>query len=112
MEDYKELSGEQFGAITRGISLGRTLQEDHPEIADIYGYYSQRDIPKMLEIQSEYGVGDNVAVNGVRYAIRGHEGSFGIEGYIGLISKEERKKIEKERKQESQTKFSKMGRYW
>ena len=49
MEDYKELSRQQVGAITRSIKLGRTLQEDHPEIAIIYGYYSQADIPKMLE---------------------------------------------------------------
>ena len=84
MKDNKELSNKQFGAITRGIELGRTLQKDHPEIAVIYGYHPQRDIPKMLDIQSEYGVSDDVAVNGVRYAINGHEGSFGIESYVGL----------------------------
>ena len=111
MKNYEDLTI-QISVLKKSISLGKILQKEHPEIADIYGYYSQTDIPKMLDIQSEYGVGDNVAVNGVRYAIRGHEGSFGIEGYIGLISKEEIKKIEKERKEESQTKFSKMGRYW
>ena len=37
MED-SNLSREQFVAITKGIQLGRTLQKDHPEIADIYGY--------------------------------------------------------------------------
>ena len=89
MEDYKELSREQVRAITRGISLGRTLQEDHPEIAVMYGYYSQRDITKMLDTQSEYGVSDEVAHTGVRYAINGHEESFGIEGYVGLITDEE-----------------------
>ena len=95
MED-SNLLNEQFGAIRRGIELGRTLQKEHPEIADIYGYYSQRDIPKMLEIQSEYGVGDNVAVNGVRYAIIGHEEGFGIESYVGLMDKEEREWIGRE----------------
>jgi transposase-like protein len=89
MEDYKEFSREQVSAIRQSIKLGRTLKEDHPEIAVIYGYYSQTDIPIMLDIQSEYGVGDNVAVNGVRCAINGHEGSFGIEGYVGLITDEE-----------------------
>jgi hypothetical protein len=88
MEDYKELSNEQFGAIKRSINLGRTLQKEHPEIAVIYRYYSQRDIPEMLDIQSEYGVGDGVARTGIRYAINGHEGSFGIEGYVGLITDE------------------------
>ena len=97
MEDNKEFSREQVGAITRGISLGRTLQKEHPEIADIYGYYSQTDIPKMLDIQSEYGVSDEVARTGVHYAINGHEEGFGIEGYVGLITdEEERKRIGRE----------------
>ena len=99
MEDYKELSNEQFGAITRGIELGRTLQKEHPEIAVMYGYYSQTDIPKMLDIQSEYGVSDNVARSGVHYAINGHEEGFGIESYVGLITDEEElKRLEEGRK--------------
>ncbi len=88
MEDYKELSNEQFAAITRSIELGRTLQKEHPEIAVMYGYYSQTDITKMLDIQSKYGVGDNVARTGVHHAINGHEEGFGIEGYVGLITDE------------------------
>ena len=88
MEDYKEFSREQVSAIRQSIKLGRTLKEDHPEIAVIYGYHPQRDIPKMLDIQSEYGVGDNVAVSGVHHAINGHEEGFGIEGYVGLITDE------------------------
>jgi len=89
MEDYKEFSKEQVGAITRSIKLGRTLQKEHPEIADIYGYYSQTDIPNMLDIQSKYSVGDSVARTGVFYAINGYEEGFGIEGYVGLITDEE-----------------------
>ena len=88
MED-SNLSNEQFGAIARGIKLGRTLKEDHPEIADIYGYYFQADIPIMLEIQSKYGVSDSVALRGVHYSIKGHKEGFGIEGYVGLITDEE-----------------------
>ena len=105
MENYKELSREQFGAITRGIELGRTLQKDHPEIADIYGYYSQTDIPIMLDIQSEYGVSDSVAVNGVCKAINGHEEGFGIEDYVGLITdEEERERIGREHNVQSSRK--------
>ena len=89
MEDYKGLSREQVGAIRQSIKLGRTLQEDHPEIAVIYGYYSQRDIPEMLDIQSRYSVSDSVALNGVHRAIVGHKEGFGIEGYVGLITDEE-----------------------
>ena len=93
MEDYKELSGEQFGAITRGISLGRTLQRDHPEIAVMYGYHPQTQIPEMLDIQSRYDVSDNVAVSGVRFAVTGHNGGFGVEAYEGLMDEEEREWI-------------------
>jgi hypothetical protein len=89
MEDNTNFSREQVGAITRSMELGRTLQKEHPEIAIIYGYHPQTDIPKMLDIQSEYGVSDDVARIGVRYAINGHEGGFRIEGYVGLISDEE-----------------------
>ena len=83
------LLNEQFGAISQSINLGRTLQKEHPEIADIYGYYSQVDIPEMLDIQSKYGVGDDIAMNGVHFAIIGHEEGFGIESYVGLITDEE-----------------------
>ena len=83
------LSREQFSAIKRSIELGRTLQKEHPEIAVIYGYHPQKAISKMLDIQSKYGVNDEVARTGVRYAIIGHEGSFRIEGYVGLITDEE-----------------------
>ena len=89
MEDNKELSREQFGAITRSIKLGRTLQEDHPKIAEMYIHHTQSEIAKILEIQSKYGVSNEVALTGVRYAINGHEGSLGIEGYVGLITDEE-----------------------
>jgi len=95
MEDNKELSNEQNRAITRGIKLGRTLQKEHPEIAVMYGDYSQGKISEMLDIQSNYAVSDSVAITGVRHAIGGHENSFGIEGYVGLIPDEgERKKLE------------------
>ena len=97
MEDYKEFSREQVSAIRQSIKLGRTLKEDHPEIAVIYGYYSQTDIPIMLDIQSEYGVSDEVARTGVCFAINGHEEGFGIEGYVGLITdEEERERIGRE----------------
>ena len=88
MEDNKGLSREQFRAIKQSIKLGRTLQKEHPEIADIYGYHPQRHIPKLLDIQSKYGVSDKVASNGVYFAINGHEEGFGIEGYVGFITDE------------------------
>ena len=83
------LSNEQFGAIRQSIKLGRTLKEDHREIAEMYDSHTQSEIADKLKIQSKYGVGDNVAKNGVRNAIAGHEEGFGIESYVGLITDEE-----------------------
>ncbi len=84
-----DLSNGQFGAIKRSINLGRILQRDHPEIVDIYGYHPQAQIPEMIDIQSRYDVSDNVAVSGVRFAVTGHNGGFGVEAYDGLITDEE-----------------------
>jgi len=88
MEDNTNLSREQIGAIKQGIKLGRTLQKDHPEIADIYGYWSQGDIIKMLDIPSKYDVSDSVAHKSVSLAINGHNGSYKIGCYVGLITDE------------------------
>jgi hypothetical protein len=84
----RELSKEQITAIKKGIDLGRALQDDHPEIAMIYGYYSQSEIAKMLKVQDNYGVSESVARSGVHKAIAGHNGSLGIEAYNGLIPDE------------------------
>ncbi len=106
MKNYEDLTI-QISVLKKSINLGKILQNDYPEIAGLYREgYSLSKIIDELNIESVY------AIDGIQKAIIGHNGSFRIEAYEGLISKEERKKIEKERKQESQTKFSKMGRYW
>jgi len=106
MKNYEDLTI-QISVLKKSINLGKILQNDYPEIAGLYREgYSLSKIMDKLNIESAY------AIDGIQNAIIGHNGIFGIEAYEGLISKEERKKIEKERKQESQTKFSKMGRYW
>jgi hypothetical protein len=108
MEDYKEFSKEQVGAIARSIKLGRTLQKEHPEIAEMYIRHTQSEIADKLKIQSKYGVGVRVARNGIHWAINGHEGSFGIESYVGLMDKEEREWIGREHNvQNGQTAYEK-----
>ena len=95
------LTREQHGAITRGIKLGRTLQQDHPDISQLWkqgNYYS--NLVDMLDIKTSYGVGYNVAITAVHYAIAGHDGSFDLPAYDSLIPEEERKEIEMEHKTE------------
>ncbi len=94
MMGIEEKTSEQLGAITRGIKLGRTLIKDHPKIAELSRQgNSLPTIMEELDIQSNYGVSYNVARNGVGYAIRGHNGSFGLNSYEGLIPNPEERKI-------------------
>ena len=97
-----ELTNEQLGAISRGIKLGEALIKDHPEIADLWreGMFAPA-IVEELDIQTEYSVRDRVATAGVRYAIAGHNGSFNLDSYVGLIPKEERERLGREHMQEN-----------
>tara|TARA_Y100000310_G_C20685077_1_gene818461 strand:- start:3009 stop:3737 length:729 start_codon:yes stop_codon:yes gene_type:complete len=103
MEDYKDLTVEQLGAIRKSIELGRTLKKDHSEIAELYRHGNPLStIIEELDIQSRYGVGDNVAIRGIHYAISGHNGSFRLSEYEGLIPNEkERERLAKKHNQES-----------
>lgn len=96
MEDDSKLAQKQFGAIKRSIKLGRTLQIDHPGIDELYHYYSQTEIPGMLNIQTRYEVNESIARNGVYYAMKGHDGSSGIKAYPPLIDEDERKWLGRE----------------
>jgi hypothetical protein len=96
-----ELTNEQFTAIRRSIDLGRTLREDIPEIGDLFreGNYLST-ISEELNIISRYGVTDNVAMFGVHHAISGHDGSFNLDSYVGLIPDEdERKRLGRKQRQ-------------
>jgi len=98
LEYSKDLTDEQFGAIRRGINLGRILQTDHPEIADMFREYNIRQIARRLNVESEYGVSKKTSWTSVYYTIAGHDGSFEIEAYKGLIPKKEREEIAKKHK--------------
>lgn len=87
----------RIAAIKFTIELGRTLQQDVPEIAELY---RQGDflstILERLDIQSRYGINRMIARTAVSYAIRGHDGSFKISPYEGLIPEEERERLAEE----------------
>ena len=75
------------------IVLGRTLQQEHPEIAKLYIKNPIRIIAIDLGIEVIYGVTPSVARKSVQCAIAGHDGSLGIPSYAGLIGKRERERI-------------------
>jgi hypothetical protein len=75
------------------IDLGRTLQIDHPEIAEMYGYYDWHEIEKMLNAQSKYNVDEDCLGGAVTHAIVGHDGGNDAEAYEGLVSKDENSRI-------------------
>ena len=94
------VSPRQFAAIKNSIKLGRTLQGDlDREITELYrAGKTMSQIADDLGIELNYGVGGHVALSGVRFAIAGHEKSFGgLECYEGLIpDEEEREKLARE----------------
>ena len=101
-ETRRDLSPEQVGAIKRSIELGRTLQQEHPEIADLYRQgYTLPDIVGELDIRTEYDVSNMVAQGGVRRVLSGHNGSLGIRNYDGFLSKEEIERLGKEHMSEA-----------
>ncbi|MCH7850368.1 MAG: hypothetical protein IH845_01865 [Nanoarchaeota archaeon] len=90
----KELSPPQIAAIKRSIILGRSLKQEHPEIADFYREgESLISISDRLNVKQEYRVYGNVALKGVQNAISGHEGKFGLECYDGLIPDNEEREV-------------------
>jgi len=96
----EELFQHRVSAIRKCIELGRTLQKDYPEIADLYrnGMF-QGEISDQLGTASHYGVSQKVAKNAVGYAITGSGEMWDLKPYGGLISEEERKNIAKQHKQ-------------
>ncbi len=71
---------------TRAISLGRILQEEHPEIRDMYREgKGHREIAHELGINSTFGVTERIAESSVYYALKGHTGVFRIRAYEGLL---------------------------
>ena len=111
MKNYEDITI-QISDTKKSINLGRILQRNHPEIAELYigSKGSLSKVVEKLDNQSKYDVFNYVALDGVCYAIVGHEGSLGIESYVGFISEEERKRIKEKHKNE--IKFIKIGFTW
>ena len=104
-----ELTKEQITAIKRGVGLGRTLQKDYPEIADLYrqGYTLQKIVEK-LDIKSHYNVSNNVACSGVHRAITGYHSNPKDGFYDGLMDDNERESISRKHIQKNGVKVGYM----
>src|SRR3989344_2465532 len=85
-----DLTQEQIRAVRRAYTLAEQLQKDIPEIAGLYrnGKHSA-EIVRLFDINSRYGVNDELARVAVSTAIRGHNGYFDIKPLEGLIADED-----------------------
>ena len=93
---------EQLVAMKNAIQLGRTLQKDHPEIAELYRQgNSIAQIGNFLRVELEYQVNYSVAWSGIQRAISGHQGGLKVRAYMGLIEEDERRTLAKEHNRES-----------
>ena len=112
MKNYEDITI-QISDTKKSINLGRILQRNHPEIAELYigSKGSLSKVVEKLDIQSKYDVFNYVALDGVCYAIVGHEEGFRIEGYVGLITDEEERERIKE-KHKNENKVTKIRSTW
>lgn len=82
-----EITPLQRNAIKRASYLGKKLQEDHPEIADLFVEHTLYEIIDLLDIESDYNVTRNVARSGLGKALSGSDHSDC--SYSGILSKKE-----------------------
>ncbi len=73
-------------AVLIAAELGRRLQQEHPEVADMYRrLISFPKIIERLRLVKDHGVSEHIARNAVVYALRGYHWGFTVEPYEGLI---------------------------
>ena len=100
-----KLTPGQRRAIISSIDLGKILQQEHPEIADLYRKGNgQEEIVRLKEFHKEYDKSIPIARGGVQRALAGHKKGFEREPYEGLIPKEERDELEEEQRQKGRKK--------
>lgn len=79
-------SRERMAAIYRALTLGRELQQSHPDIATRWvAGESYADIAKRLKSVHAIQVSIGILKSAVAYAIHGHNGGYNIEPYSGTL---------------------------
>lgn len=95
----QDLNPQQYAAILRSIRLGRTLQIDHPNIAELYRQGDSQDgLVRKLNLEDNYGVTRFVAMTAIHYALKGHDKEFvgsDLSNYDGLMTAEEMEDLAK-----------------
>jgi len=90
---YANISPRQMSAIELGISLGQKIQNDFPEIGNLYkeGFTLSMLISK-FNITTYLGVNFKVAETAVHRALKGYSGNIknlDLKPYVGLLSENE-----------------------
>jgi len=85
------ISSRQVAAITLAGRIGKQIQKDHPEIANLYKLgKTQPEIVETLSVNETYGVeSSQIAISAVCFALIGFGGNTRCEAYSGLINKSE-----------------------
>jgi len=99
-----DLTLTQIRAINAQIDLGLILQRDYSfSLAERWvNGDTIRQIALDEEIPTKYGVTQAIAIEGVRKYLCGHNGSFGIPYYEGMVPEQDRKKICREHRMSSE----------
>ncbi|MAG07717.1 hypothetical protein CMI46_02780 [Candidatus Pacearchaeota archaeon] len=82
------ISDDQFGSIRRCLEASLTIQEDFPNIFDLYQKEgSALNVAKSLDLSKKYHLSEEQTERAIYGAIQGHSGGFGIDSFQGLVEK-------------------------
>ncbi len=91
-----KLTESQIAAILRSAKLGRTLQQEHPEIEQLYrNGHSLKEISEQLNLEENYGLKSSSSISATRFALAGVQKRYfeNMPQYEGLIEYDEFQKI-------------------
>ncbi|MEK6918765.1 MAG: hypothetical protein AABW73_01875 [Nanoarchaeota archaeon] len=92
---------EQVVAMNSCARLGERIQQDFPEIAEMYRSGITAEFIARTIIMPHYGVSEDYARVGTQRALGGFKGSKDVKTYYGLIPKFEMRELEKAHKSDS-----------
>jgi hypothetical protein len=94
MAEDQEDTTRKIIAIRKTAELGRAIQIDHPEVAELYrDGMSVRQIAIKLSLMDEYGEGLARCARAISYAVWGYSGSRQVPPYESLLPPSLRKEL-------------------
>ncbi len=110
MKEKDKLSPRQIAAINVAAKVGKLLQVEHPEIANLYREgHTRPEIVDLRGLNKVYGITPQNAVSAVCFALRGYDGNDRCEEYAGLLEESELATLCKEHRSESGEKMAAEG---